>query len=166
MKTLSYSLVVAVLVIGCGPASKTEATDSTKGNEPETESVTAAWLTNLEAAKKEAAVKQLPILVNVAGSDWCGWCIKLDSEVFSKREFKEYAKENLVLVLADFPSRKKQSDAIKQQNKTLAGKYGVQGFPTVLLLDANGKVLARTGYREGGAEKYVAHLKKALGDKS
>lgn len=166
MRTLSYSLVVAVLVIGCGPASKIEATDSSRGDEPERESMTVAWLTDFGAAKKEAAAKKLPILLDFAGSDWCGWCIKLDNEVFNKREFKKYAKDNLVLVLADFPSRKKQPDAIKRQNKALADTYGVRGFPTVLLLDANAKVLARTGYREGGAEKYVAHLKKALGDKS
>ena len=93
------------------------------------------------------------------GSDWCGWCIKLDKEVFSKEEFKKYASENVVLFLADFPSRKKQAPEVKKQNEALSRGYGVKGFPTVLLLSAEGKVLARTGYRKGGAGAYVKHLK-------
>jgi len=132
----------------------------------EAEVVSVAWLTDFEAAKKLAEERKVPILVNFAGTDWCGWCIKLDKEVFSKEEFKKFAKDNLVLFLADFPSRKKQPDKVKRQNKALADRYGIQGFPTVLLLDGNGKVLGRTGYRRGGAKKYVAHLKKVLNDKS
>lgn len=123
------------------------------------------WLTDFEAAKKNAAEKKLPILVDFSGSDWCGWCIKLEKEVFSRKEFKRYAKDSLVLFLADFPSRKKQSETVKKQNRALAEKYGVRGYPTVLLLDADGKVLARTGYRKGGAKGYVKHLKKLLGKK-
>lgn len=120
------------------------------------------WITDFEAAKKEAAEKKRPILVDFSGSDWCGWCIKLDSEVFSKKEFKDYASQNLVLFLADFPRNNKQTDAVKKQNDELAKKYKVEGFPTVLLLDSEGQVLTKTGYRAGGAEKYVEHLKELL----
>ncbi|MFC1498771.1 thioredoxin family protein, partial [Verrucomicrobiota bacterium] len=65
------------------------------------------WLTDFEQARKLAKEKKLPILADFAGSDWCGWCIKLDKEVFTKEEFKKYAKDNLVLFLADFPNKKK-----------------------------------------------------------
>lgn len=118
------------------------------------------WLTDFEKAKEKAAQKDVPILADFAGSDWCGWCIKLDNEVFAEDEFKAYADENLVLFLADFPRSKEQSDDVKELNQELAQKYGVEGFPTVLLLDANGDVIARTGYRRGGAESYVEHLKE------
>ncbi len=120
------------------------------------------WQTNLESAKKIAAKENKPILIDFSGSDWCGWCIKLDKEVFSETAFKDYAKDNLVLVLLDFP-RKKQIDATtKAINEELMEKYGVKGFPTVILIDSNGKLIAQTGYRKGGAAAYVAHLKELL----
>lgn len=121
-----------------------------------------AWLTDFKKAKREAARKDVPILANFSGSDWCGWCIKLDREVFEKEAFLEYAKKHLVLLHVDFPARKKQPEAVAEQNKALARKYGVRGYPTILLLDENGKALERTGYRRGGAEAYVKHIKGLL----
>ncbi len=120
------------------------------------------WLTDFNKAKKEAAEKKLPILADFSGSDWCGWCIKLDKEVFSQAEFKAFAKDQVVLFLADYPRAKEQSAEVKSQNEQLSKEYAVQGFPTVLILDAEGKVIARTGYRKGGAGAYVQHLKDLL----
>jgi len=121
-----------------------------------------SWLTDFEKAKTEAATKKLPILADFSGSDWCGWCIKLDKEVFAKAEFLEYAKDNLVLLSLDFPARKPQDAALVKQNKALAAKYGIKGYPTVILLDATGKEIARTGYRAGGPETYIKHLQELL----
>ncbi len=122
----------------------------------------ASWLTDFAAAKKLAAEKKLPILADFSGSDWCGWCIKLDKEVFSQEAFKSYAAGNLVLFMADFPRRKELPAELQKQNAGLAKKYNIEGFPTVLLLDATGRVLATTGYEAGGPEKYVASLKAML----
>ena len=121
-----------------------------------------AWLTDFEAAKKAASEKKLPILADFSGSDWCGWCIRLDKEVLSQKEFQDYAKQSLVLFLADFPRKKAQDAKLKEQNAALMKTYKVEGFPTVLLLDASGKVIATTGYEPGGAKAYVEHLKKLL----
>ena len=123
---------------------------------------TNTWLTDFNQAKKEAAEKSLPILADFSGSDWCGWCIKLDREVFSQKEFKDFAKDRVVLFLADFPRAKELAAEVKAQNEQLRKAYDVEGFPTVLLLDAGGKVMARTGYRRGGAGAYVDHLKELL----
>ena len=101
-----------------------------------------------------------PIMIIFSGSDWCGWCVKLDNEVFSKKEFQNWAKDHLVVYLADFPRSKKIPPAQKAQNDQLARKYRIQGFPTVLLVNAKGDVIARTGYRRGGPAKYVQHLKQ------
>lgn len=120
------------------------------------------WLTDFAAARQQAAEKGRPILVDFSGSDWCGWCIRLDKEVFSKREFRNYADDALVLFLADFPNAKQQPEDVEAQNRKLAETYGVRGFPTVLLMDKDGKVLARTGYRKGGPKAYVDHLKSLL----
>jgi protein disulfide-isomerase len=120
------------------------------------------WSTDFEAAKKQAAEKKLTILVDFTGSDWCPWCVRLEKEVFSQDAFKNYAKDNLVLVKADFPRKVQLPDAEKKQNDALVQKYSIEGFPTILLLNAEGKVLGQTGYQEGGAAAYVQHLKDLL----
>ena len=116
-----------------------------------------AWLTDLEAAKKQAAAEKKDILVDFTGSDWCLWCIRLKKEVFDQPEFAEAAKK-FVLVEIDFPNASKQSPEVKARNGALAKKYAISGYPTILLMDAQGEVYAQTGYQEGGAKKYLAHL--------
>ena len=120
------------------------------------------WLTDFTRAKEVAAQQNKIILADFSGSDWCGWCIKLDQEVFGKKIFKQYAEKNLVLLFLDFPRSKSQSQGLKKQNRELLKEYGVRGFPTVLLLDQDGEVIAKTGYRRGGAKAYVEHLKKLI----
>ncbi len=120
------------------------------------------WMTDFSAAQKLAEKTKKPMLVDFTGSDWCPWCIRLDKEVFAQKAFQEYAAANLILVKIDFPRGIRQSDAVKKQNQKLAEKYGIRGFPTVLLINGDGKVIGSTGYKPGGAEKYVAHLKSLL----
>jgi thioredoxin-related protein len=120
------------------------------------------WTTDFEAAKKMAAEKKLPILAEFSGSDWCVPCIKLKREVFSSQEFKDYAKDNLVLFVADFPHKTKLDEKTAKQNDDLSKKYKIEVFPTVLLTDAEGKVFATTGYEKGGAAAYILHLKKLI----
>ena len=123
----------------------------------------AVWHTDFEAAKTQAKEEKKPIFINFTGSDWCGWCIKLEKEVFKKEEFHKYAKDNLVLVEVDFPNKKKQSDEVKAQNKKLDKDFKIEGYPTLFLLDADGKKLSGDiGYREGGPAAYVEHLKSLL----
>ncbi len=123
------------------------------------------WLTDFEKAKQTAAELKRPILLDFTGSDWCGWCIKLDEEVFSQQEFKDFAKDNLVLFMADFPRNKQLPEAEKKQNEALMRQYKARGFPTILLLKADGEVIAQTGYRRGGAAAYVQHLQDLLKNK-
>ncbi len=161
MTRASYRQTTAVLLavlLASGCAVQTDAGDGAQVAETEK----SAWLTDFAAAKAEAARRGVPILADFSGSDWCGWCIKLDKEVFSQEGFQAFAADNLVLFLADFPRRKPQSEEERRQNEELAGRYQIQGFPTVLLLDAEGTVLARTGYRRGGPEAYVAHLRDLM----
>ena len=122
-----------------------------------------AWLTDFNAAKKAAKSKSLPILLCFSGSDWCGWCIKLDKEVFETPEFKAYAKENLVLLNADFPHKKKLPSSLARQNEDLVKKFNVEGFPSVVILDADGKLLVDgLGYQKGGGTAYVEMLKSKI----
>ena len=117
------------------------------------------WFENFEQAQAEAARTGHVMLLNFTGSDWCGWCIRLHDEVFSQAAFVDYARANLLLVKLDFPRNRSLSAETKQQNDALAKRFGVRAFPTILLLSPEGKVLGRTGYKRGGAAKYVAHLK-------
>lgn len=116
------------------------------------------WVTDFEAAKKSAAEGKKDLLIDFTGSDWCGWCIKLNEEVFDHEPFKKGTQDKFVLVELDFPQKKELDAKLKEQNEALQKKYQVQGFPTILLCDATGKPYAQTGYQPGGPEKYVAHL--------
>ena len=128
------------------------------------------WHDNFDEAAKVSQKTNKPILANFTGSDWCGWCIRLDKEVFSKKEFKKWADENVVLLTVDFPKRKQLAADITEQNNALQHAFQVQGFPTIWLMSpGDGKVptegitpLGKTGYVKGGAEKWIASIASAL----
>ena len=118
------------------------------------------WYTDLDEAKAVAVKENKPLLVDFTGSDWCGYCIKLHAEVFDKPEFEAFAK-NYVLVELDFPSKKPQPAEEKAKNKATQTKFGVSGFPTVLLIDAkSGEAYGRqSGYGPGtGPKAYIEKL--------
>jgi thioredoxin-related protein len=120
------------------------------------------WETDFDLAKKRAKEENKSILVDFTGSDWCGWCIKLKKEVFDQPAFQEYAKKNLIMVELDFPRKTPIDEKLKEQNKKLAEEYEIRGYPTILLLNSKGREVARTGYQEGGPEKYIEHVKELL----
>ena len=121
-----------------------------------------SWLTSLPEAKVKAKKEQKLVLLDFTGSDWCGWCKKLDAETFSKSEFAEYAKKNLVLVEVDFPAQKPQSDELKAANRALGQKYDVTGYPTLVLIKPDGKVVwKQVGYLQGGPSAMIAKLDEA-----
>ncbi|RYD23916.1 MAG: thioredoxin family protein [Verrucomicrobiaceae bacterium] len=117
------------------------------------------WTSDFAAAKKQAAESKKDLLIDFTGSDWCGWCIKLNHEVFKHEPFKAGVKDSFVLVELDYPKDKsKLSDETLKQNEELGKQYQVAGYPTILLCDAGGKPYAATGYRPGGPEEYVKQL--------
>ncbi len=116
------------------------------------------WLESYPKAMIVAAQQNRPMLLDFTGSDWCGWCIKLDKEVLSTPEFAAYAKEKLVLVKLDFPRSRKLPDNVVRQNKALMTRHGVSGFPTLIVADASGKALGTLGYMEGGPKAFLAKL--------
>ncbi len=123
------------------------------------------WLTDFEAAKKQAAAESKPMFVLFTGSDWCPWCIKLERELLSSKAFGQYAKDSLVLVMVDFPRGKELTPEQTAANRKLSEQYDVSGFPTVLLMNAEGKVIGKSGYKKTSPEKYVESLKKMLNKK-
>ena len=120
------------------------------------------WTSDAKAALETAKKDKKLVLMDFTGSDWCGWCIKLNKDVFSQKEFKDYASTNLVLLELDFPNEKKLSDAVKKQNEELKKKHEVSGFPTLVLTDADGKVLwKQVGYLQGGPKAFIEAIEGA-----
>ncbi|MBL8750029.1 MAG: thioredoxin family protein [Planctomycetes bacterium] len=125
-----------------------------------------AWMTDYKAAVAKAKKEKKFVLADFTGSDWCGWCIKLKDEVFSKPEFQEWAAKNVVLLELDYPKNKPQSDEIKKQNEGLAKEFRIEGYPTILFLDGSGKKVGQMGYEKGGPAAWIPLAEKELGIKS
>ncbi len=122
------------------------------------------WLQDFEKAKAEAASENKAILMDFTGSDWCTWCIRLRKEVFDTASFKAAAPTHFVLLELDYPQdQSKQPEDVRKQNEVLQQTYAIQGYPTILLADAQGRPFARTGYQKGGPEAYLAHLEELRG---
>ena len=119
----------------------------------------ATWQTDPAKAIASAKGTNRLVLMDFTGSDWCSWCVKLNKEVFSQPEFQQFAKDNLVLVELDFPRSKPQTDEEKARNEALAKKFGIQGFPTIVVLNADGKQVGQLGYMKGGPQAFIDALK-------
>lgn len=127
------------------------------------------WHTDLNKAVEISRQEQKPLFLFFTGSDWCGWCIKLQSEVFKTPEFTAWAKDHAVLVELDFPRRTPQADAIKQQNAQMQQMFQVQGYPTVWFVKptikdgkTNFEQIGSTGYVAGGPSKWIEGANQIL----
>jgi thioredoxin-related protein len=119
------------------------------------------WQTDYKKAQEEAKANHRLLLVDFTGSDWCGYCIRFNREILSKTEFKDYASKNLVLLEVDFPRAKQQSASLRQQNQQLAQEYQIEGFPTVVVLNGEGrKVWRYDGYFPDGPDAFIAQLER------
>ncbi len=119
----------------------------------------AAWMTDLSKAQAKAKEEKKLVFVEFTGSDWCPPCKKLKADILSSADFAKYAQENLVLVELDFPRAKEQSQDLKKANQALSHKFGIRGFPTVIVFDGEGKELNRqVGFGGGSAKDYIAKL--------
>jgi thioredoxin-related protein len=123
----------------------------------------ATWLTDPKAAYAQAVKEGKTVLINFTGSDWCPWCIKLKQEIFSQPEFEAFAAKNFVLVEIDFPKRQPLSPDQQKVNAGWAAQYKVEGFPTVVFVDRQGREIHRSGYRPGGAKLFIQNVSAAIG---
>jgi len=120
------------------------------------------WETDLKKAQEQAKATNKLVFLDFTGSDWCGYCIRLNKDILSQPQFKDYATKNLVLVEIDFPRRKAQSVDLRKQNQQLAEQYQIEGFPTIIVLNGSGrKVWRYDGYFTGGPDAFIAELEKA-----
>ncbi|MFM1914616.1 MAG: hypothetical protein RLZZ531_285 [Bacteroidota bacterium] len=122
------------------------------------------WHTDLNKAIDIANKENKPLMLFFTGSDWCGWCKKLQKEVFMQSEFKKWAQENVILVEVDFPSASvQQAEELKAQNRMLQQQFSVRGYPTCWFVNVDklkdGKVnftqLGSKGYEAGGPANWT-----------
>ncbi|MBO7521331.1 MAG: thioredoxin family protein [Opitutales bacterium] len=122
----------------------------------------AAWLLNYDEALAKAKAEDKPLIVLFTGSDWCIWCKKLDKATLSKPEFIDYADKNYVMVLCDFPQADKPSPGQMKKNQALLEKFGIEGFPTLVLVDAKTGKSAKFGYSSADTpEKFFGFVSEA-----
>lgn len=120
------------------------------------------WIVDFKQAQQQAKSSKKLLLLDFTGSDWCPGCILLHRQVFATDQFRDYANKNFVLVELDFPRARVQRPEVAEQNQTLAEHFGIEVFPTVVVLDSEGKKIgALIGYDPSeGAQGYIAELEK------
>ncbi len=124
------------------------------------------WGTDAKAAQAQAKKDGKFVLLDFTGSDWCPPCVQLHKNVLDTADFKEFAKKSLVLVELDFPRKKAQAEALKKANQTLSEKYKIEGFPTLIVLNGDGRELWRqVGYGGDSAKAVVGQIEKAISKK-
>lgn len=145
------SILIGSLAALSAPAAAAEPV-STSGGEH--------WIADFDEAVDLARKENKDLLVDFTGSDWCGWCKKLDKEVFGEQAFLDAAQKDFVLVALDFPHAEEVKAKVPnpERNEELQKQYGIRGFPTILLMNVDGEVYGKTGYRAGGPGPYVEHL--------
>lgn len=120
------------------------------------------WYTNYNQAAQAAQSENKPIVLFFTGSDWCGWCKKIHQEVFSSPDFAQAVGNQFVFVEVDFPMNSQLPADQAQQNANLKQKYGITGYPTIVVLDSRGNFIAETGYRPGGGRAYADYLRQLV----
>jgi thioredoxin-related protein len=125
-----------------------------------------AWLTNLPTAQAQAKAENKIVLMDFTGSDWCPACIRFGKEVLASADFQKYAAKNVVVVEVDFPQNKPQADELKKANAELQDRFKVEAFPTLVVLDQNGKEIGRqVGYGADGPKAFIAKIEQFKAEK-
>lgn len=147
------------------PPGEAPASPTPRSSTPMKETNGIAWQTDFTKASADAAQTHRYLLLDFTGSDWCGFCIKLEKEVLDTPEFALFATSQFVCVRVDFPRKKTQEAELKKQNAELAKTYAVHGYPTVVILTPDGKLVgSQSGYRGKGQAQYVESLKTIMAD--
>jgi len=150
---IAVSLLAVVVALTVGRANPTAG------------AATGSWMEDQAAARAKAAETGRPILVLFTGSDWCPPCKRLEAEVFGDQAFYDWADQNVVLLMADFPRRKPQEEALKAANATLRGRApGFEGYPSLYLWDVKTDSLRQVsvGYPGDGTRAVIGRITRGL----
>lgn len=109
-----------------------------------------SWAKGYGAAKSQARSTHKLIMIDFY-TGWCGWCKKLDSDTYPAAEVVKQSKKFISIKL----DAEKDADGIR-----LAKKFSVDGFPTILFIDANEKLAYKiVGYEP--PKDFAAEMVKA-----
>ncbi|MFT4525303.1 MAG: protein disulfide-isomerase [Granulosicoccus sp.] len=131
------------------------------------------WETDMSKGIDASIKSGKPMLLFFTGSDWCGWCKKLQREVFFTPEFEKWATENVVLMELDFPRRTAISEELRKQNSEMQQMFGVRGYPTIWFVNptmnketnqVNFSQIGKTGYVAGGPPGWIGAAEKILAE--
>lgn len=129
------------------------------------------WESDVNVASEIALKTKKPMLLFFTGSDWCGWCMKLQNDVFSKQEFVQWANKNVILVELDYPRRKQLTAELTKQNQELQQMFAVRGYPTVWFVipskikdKISFEKLGTTGY-DSSVENWITNSNTILKNK-
>ncbi|HXF28323.1 MAG TPA: thioredoxin family protein, partial [Chlamydiales bacterium] len=122
------------------------------------------WTATFDEAVAQSKKEKKPIFIYFSGSDWCSWCMKMESEILSTPEFQKAISDKFVFYRADFPIYKTQDSAISSANEKLKMKYNIAGFPTIVLVDPDLHEFAKLNYRQDSGKGYAEYVLKQLGE--
>lgn len=159
----NLNLILVLILIVCGGCGEQRVEKKAERKKPPLFKSTNQWLESHPEAVAQSQSTGKPILAFFTGSDWCKYCGLLDHQVLSSPVFSKWAKENVILLKLDFPREQKLSEELESQNKALMARYRVTGFPTVIVMNAEGEPLAQAGYEPVSAEEWIQSLEQQLG---
>lgn len=178
MKNIAFVFAITLMIASCGANdknnettnNKVETTAPIKVTQPKAKKVVeptksedgsgVVWVTDVNTAFKLSKKTGKPVFAFFTGKVWCGWCKKLVAQVLSKPAFAKFANDNYIMLELDFPRRDRSK--ITPEMINLSRKFGVRGYPTVLLLDHKQNLLGRTGYQNMTPEQYIQHLENLV----
>lgn len=115
------------------------------------------WATKHAEVMEKAQKENKPVILFFTGTGWCTWCVKLEREVLDMPEFANALNNQFLFLKADFPNPSEPAIA-SSQYKPLMDRYHVDGFPTLVVVNAKGDELFTMGYEAGGPQKYAEKL--------
>lgn len=123
------------------------------------------WLRSYSEAVALSQSTSKPIVILFTGTGWCPACMKLEREVISHPEFSKEVGQKFVFLKAEFPDYS-ESAVMASPYKPLLDRYGVEAFPTMVVVNANGHKLYTVNYRNGGPRVYAQELLQMLNQSS
>ena len=110
-----------------------------------TKDLTISWAKNLNEALAQAKKENKLVFVDIY-ADWCGWCKRLEQDVFPQLKIAKLLNDQFIPLRID-----------SDENRDFSSKFNIQGLPTLLVLDKDGSEAGRVrGYKQAD------ELEKAL----
>ncbi|MCE5294649.1 MAG: thioredoxin family protein [Chlamydiales bacterium] len=157
---MKFYTALCALTALCGTSYVHAATTNATAQVAESSQIN--WLTDLDTAKAQARNESKPIFLYFTGSDWCPYCVKMNTQILSTPEFQDALAQKMIFVKIDFPRNTPLEKAAQEYNEKLSKSFGVQGFPTVILLDSKGSRIEKIGFQAGGGAKYAQKVQDIL----